>query len=201
MRAWVLALALGACGFSSSAGIGKGSNGSVPDAGDPTPPDDSGGGGSPDAGPPVHVCLGTFVQVCADAPRGALNLMTGTIDTSDTSASSKCLPATAYTTTPVVDACVIASQSITIPSGNTVSVIGTRRLILLTDEALTIAGTLDVASHRGGNAGPAADSGPCPSPGSNPTFKTEGGGGWGGTFGSSGNNGGNTPGGGIGGGA
>jgi hypothetical protein len=199
MRAWVLALALGGCGFSSPAAPSNG-GGNGQDAGDSMPPDGSGASGTPDADA-VHVCLGTFVKVCADAPRGSLNLMTGMIDTSDVSTSSKCLPATAYTTEPAVDACVIAGQTIAIPSGNTVSVTGRRRLILLADETLTIAGTLDVAGHRRGLSGPAADSGPCPTNFTNPTTATEGGGGWGGTFGESGNNGGNTPGGGMGGGA
>jgi len=190
MRAWALALALGGCGFSSSAAVNNGSG----DGGETMPPDGS-AGGTADTGP-VHVCLGTFVKVCVDAPRGALNLMTATIDTSDVSPTSKCLP-----TMPAVDACVIASQTITIPSGNTISVTGNRRLIVLADETLTIAGTLDAASHRRGLPGPAADSGPCPTSFRAPTTATEGGGGWGGTFGKPGNNGGNTPGGGMGGGA
>src|SRR5215467_4604791 len=125
MRAWVLALALGGCGFTSSATT---SNGNDPDGGGQMPPVGSGGGSNPDNGP-LHVCFGTFVKVCADAPRGALNLMTGTINTSDMSASSHCLPSSAYTTQPTVDACVIASQTIAIPSGNTVSVTGTKPLI------------------------------------------------------------------------
>jgi hypothetical protein len=197
MRAWVLALALWGCGFSSSAANGDdGGNGSGQDPGGMLPPD--GSAGTPDTGP-VHVCLGTFVKVCANAPRGALSLMTTTIDTSDVSPTSKCLPAAAYSTVPAVDACVIASQTIAIPSGSTISVTGNRRLILLADETLTIAGTLDAASHRKGLPGPAADSGPCPTAGRAPTTNTEGGGGWGGTFGKPGNNGGNTPGGGMGG--
>src|SRR5215831_16564056 len=103
MRAWVLALVLGGCGFSSPAANGNdGDNGSGHDPGGTVPPD-----GPPDAGP-VHVCLGSFVNVCADAPRGALNLMTTTIDTSDVSSTSHCLPDDAYTTMPRVDACVIA---------------------------------------------------------------------------------------------
>jgi hypothetical protein len=196
MRAWVLALVLGGCGFSSPAANGNDSgNGSDHDPGGTMPPD-----GSPDAGP-VHVCLGSFVKVCADAPRGALNLMTTTIDTSDVSPTSNCLPAAAYTTMPAVDACVIASQTITIPGGNTISVTGNRRLILLADETLTITGTLDAASHRKGLPGPAADTGPCPTGVRAPTTATEGGGAWGGTFGKAGSNGGNTPGGGMGGGA
>jgi hypothetical protein len=194
MRAWALALALAGCGFSAAAGTANGgSNGDGLDAGDSMPPDGSGGGGT---SPALHVCLGTFVQVCADAPRGSLNLLTGTIDTS---ASSKCLPPTAYTTQPRVDACVIASQTIAIPKDSTVSVTGKRRLILLADEALTIAGTLDAASHHGGLTGPAADTGPCPKSSAEPTTDTQGAGGWGATFGGPGGSGGNTTGGGIGG--
>src|SRR3954447_19980235 len=175
MRAWVLALALGACGFSSSAASDNG-NGSDQDAGDAMPNgSDSGTSGTG----PQRVCLGTFVKVCAAAPRGALNLMTATVDTSDVSPTSKCLPATTYTTIPAVDACVIASQTITIPSGNTLSATGTRPLIVFADETLTIAGTLDAASHRRGLPGPAADSGPCPTSMRAPTTATEGGGGWG----------------------
>jgi hypothetical protein len=154
--------------------------------------------GGPD-GDVTRVCLGTFVKVCADMPSGSLGLMTGTIDTSDVSTSTKCLPSTAYTTDPAIDACVIAGQMITIPSGNTISVTGGRRLILLADDVLTISGMLDAASHRTGVSGPAADSGPCPTNVTTPTTATEGGGGWGGTFGRTGNNGGNTPGGGLGG--
>ena len=174
MRAWVLALALGACGFSSSAGVDNGSHGSGQDPGGMLPPD--GAGVPPDAAP-VHVCLGSFVHVCAKVPRGALHLMTTTIDTSDVSPTSKCLPDAAYTTVPAVDACVIASQTITIPGGSTISVTGSRRLILLADGTLTITGTLDAASHRKGLPGPAADTGPCPIGVRAPTTATEGEGG------------------------
>ncbi|HEX3762232.1 MAG TPA: hypothetical protein VHW23_26205 [Kofleriaceae bacterium] len=197
MRVWVLALTLVGCGFSSPAAM----NSTGDDAGDQGSDGSDGGAGS-DAGSsssPIHVCLGTFVKVCADAPRGSLNLMTGTIDTSDTSASSKCLPRGAYTIDPDADACVIASQTIAVPANNTVSVTGTRRLILLADETLTIAGTLDVASHRKGMTGPAADTGPCPTNFTNPTTATQGGGSWGGTLAQPGNSGGSTPDGGIGG--
>lgn len=161
---------------------------------------DTNGPGGPDGGL-VHLCLGTFVNVCADVPRGSLSLMTGTVDTSTLSVVTQCLPPSAYTTQPAADACVIASQSITVPSGNTITVTGTRRLILLAEEAVTITGTLDAASHRTGLAGPAADTGPCPTAVTSPTTATEGGGGWGATFGKPGNNGGNSPGGGMGGGA
>lgn len=121
--------------------------------------------GGPD-GPTVHVCLGTFAHVCADTPTGSLGLMTQTIDTS---MSALCTP---YTAIPSIDACVIARQSIAIPSGNKLSVTGAKRLILLARDTLTISGTLDAASHRGGLTGPAADTGPCPTNFANPTTAT-----------------------------
>jgi len=195
MRAWVLALTLVGCGFSSPAARDIPA-GDGPDGGDsPTGGSDGGGGSTA----PVRICRDALVHVCADVPRGSLNLMTGGIDTSDVSASSECLPQSAYTITPAIDACVIASQTIAIPVNNAVSATGTRRLILFADETLTIAGTLDAASHRKGMTGPAADTGPCPTNFTNPTTATEGGGSWGGTLAQPGNSGGSTPGGGIGG--
>ncbi|HEY0482508.1 MAG TPA: hypothetical protein VGD37_33535 [Kofleriaceae bacterium] len=195
MRAWALALALGGCGFSSSAAPDNAGNGQ--DAGGQPPADGPTGGSDVDAGM-IHVCLGTFVNVCVDAPRASLTLPAGMIDTSDVSPATRCRP---YTADPPVDACVIASQSIAIPAGTTVAVTGGKRLILLATETLSIGGTLDAASHRGGHTGPAADTGPCPASVRDPTNVGQGGGGWGGTFGGPGNNGGNTPGGGMGGGA
>src|ERR1700748_2392355 len=101
MRACALALILGGCGFSSVAMENNGQDGG------------SGDGSGPTAGL-VHVCLGRVVSVCADAPRISLNLMSGTINTSDTSSSSKCLPPSSYTTSPAgLDVCVIAAQTIT----------------------------------------------------------------------------------------
>jgi hypothetical protein len=193
MRAWALALAFAGCGFSSPPGVPDGvGNGDGEDPGGSMPPVGSGGGGTSTT---LHVCVGTFIQVCADVPRGPLNL-TGTLDTS---ASNKCLPPGTYTTQPAVDACVIASRTIAIAKDTAVSVTGKRRLILIADDALTIAGTLDAASHHGGLTGPAADTGSCPRSGSEPTTDTQGAGAWGATFGAPGGNGGNTTGGGIGG--
>jgi hypothetical protein len=197
MRAWALALVFAGCGFSAAPGTpnggSDGDDGGDPGGGGSMPPGGPGGGGTSTV---VHVCLGAFLQVCADVPRGPINLTAGTLDTS---ASSKCLPPGAYTTQPAVDACVIASQTITVPKDTLVSVTGKRRLILIAEDALAIAGTLDAASHHGGLTGPAADSGPCPMSGSEPTTVTQGAGAWGATFGASGGNGGNTTGGAIGG--
>ncbi|TMQ17950.1 MAG: hypothetical protein E6J90_21370 [Deltaproteobacteria bacterium] len=143
--------------------------------------------------PADQLCAGTFVRICVKPPTSPMTLMTQPLNTVT---SNLCVP---YVATPPVDACVIAAVSITIPAGNKVSVIGSKRLILLSASSLTISGTLDAASHRGGSAGPAGDSGPCSTSSTNPTAAGQGGGGWGGSFGSPGGNGGSTAGGGIGG--
>lgn len=77
---------------------------------------------------------------------------------------------------------MIAGQAITIPSGNTVTVVGNRQLILLSTGSITISGTLDAAGH-GRTSGPAGDVGPCGAGAKNPTTGTPSGGGGGhGTF-------------------
>jgi len=144
--------------------------------------------GAPLDGKVQPVCKGVYVNICVDPPQSAVTLTTQTINTTN---SALCA---AYVSTPsILDACVIAGQSITIPSNNTVKVVGNRRLILFSTGLITIAGTLDAASHRSPTTnGPAADSGPCPTNVTNPTAggQGDGGGGWGGSFGGAGNNGG-----------
>ncbi|MGH9884660.1 MAG: hypothetical protein ACREBE_03980, partial [bacterium] len=177
MRAFVFALVLGGCGFSATPGSNP--NGTPPDASDPeddaspsvdAAPIDS----APLDGAVAAVCLGTFVRVCVDPPSAPVTLTTQELDTST---STRCQP---YTATPPVDACVITGQSITIPSGNTITVTGGNRLILFATGEISIAGTLD-ASGRRDASGPAADTGPC-----QPNFVDAesggvGGGGWGGS--------------------
>src|SRR5213078_4871501 len=124
--------------------------------------------------PADQLCAGTFVRICVKPPTSPMTLMTQPLNTVT---SNLCVP---YVATPPVDACVIAAVSITIPAGNKVSVIGSKRLILLSASSLTISGTLDAASHRGGSAGPAGDSGPCSTSSTNPTAAGQGGGCWGG---------------------
>lgn len=131
------------------------------------------------------VCLGTFVNVCVDPPQSPVTLAAQTIDTGSS------LLCAAYTSTPAIDACVITGQSILVPSGAAVTVMGKKPLMLLSSGSITISGVLDAASHRGKPSGPAADAGPCPTTGfTNPTRSAQGGGGWGGSFGTPGGNGG-----------
>src|ERR1043165_6172944 len=127
MRAWPLALAFAGCGFSAS-----------------VLPDDANGDARPidaavDAAPDMmttQLCLGTMHRICVAAPTSSLSLMTQSINTGT---STLCIE---YTATPAVDACVIAGQMISLPSNNTVTVTGTKRLILIASDALSIAGTL-----------------------------------------------------------
>jgi hypothetical protein len=181
MRAPVFALVLGGCSFSATS-----PGGSPYDAASDSDPPIIDGGSLDGSVPPV--CAGAYVNVCVDPPRGPLTLTTQTIDTTN---SKLC---TAYTSMPnTPDACVIAGQSITILTGNTVTVIGNRRLILLATDAagsITITGVLDAAGH-GKTSGPAGSVGPCGVGVTNPTRGFQGGGGWGGSFGLAGNNGGN----------
>lgn len=185
MRVWALALVVGGCGFAATPGGGSGPDALLPD------PDAASDGPGSD-GPAEPVCLGSYIRVCVAPPPSTLMVMAGRLDTSR---SLLCAP---YTATPMISACVVAAQSITIPTGNIVGVSGDRPLILFSTGSITIAGALDVSS-RGSATGPAADTGPCQDDFIAPTTGTQGGGGWGGSFGGPGNNGGNTPGGGIGG--
>jgi hypothetical protein len=141
----------------------------APDAGDDVPMDAPIDGASLD-GSVAPVCLGTFVKVCVDPPQLSLTLSTQMINT-DTSALCA-----AYTATPAVDACVVTGSSIAV-SGNPVSVIGHRPLILFSTGTLTISGVLDAASHAA-SIGPAADVGPCATDFTNPSTGLQGGGGW-----------------------
>ncbi|HET7503063.1 MAG TPA: hypothetical protein VFK02_18710 [Kofleriaceae bacterium] len=194
MRAWLVAIALAGCGFKatpSETGNGAPAGGGEPeappiDAPEPPPIEID---GAPLDGAAAEVCLGSFVRVCVDPPLSATTLTQQANPSIDTGTSSLCVP---YTSTPHVDACVITGQSITIPPGNTISVIGRRPLILFATGSITISGVLDAASHQGGASGPGNNLG-CPTTGfTNPADGgITGGGGWGGTFGTAGGNGGN----------
>ena len=85
-------------------------------------------------------------------------------------------------------ACFVIGTAITIASGVTVAASGSRPLVLVATASITIAGTLDVASHQGGTAGPGANVG-CGTSGTAPTGSSMGGGGGaGGSFMSAGGN-------------
>lgn len=151
-------------------------------------------GGPPDVlepdGPPIEpedVCFGTggLVEPCfapADQPSGAVAL-TADIDTDTSNLCS--------TTVKNATACVVAGGTVSIANGVTIRATGSKPLVLLaTTGAITIEGTIDVASH--------VTLPPAPIPGASANFAgcdagtvpNNGGGGAGGSFGSHGGNGG-----------
>lgn len=140
---------------------------------------------------PADICYGDpagYVRPCfAEAPTATLAL-TMPINTDDGSPDCSTLVKNS-------NACVIAAASIAIPAGITVPVTGSRPLVLVAVQTITIDGILDAASRRaklGPNANPV---GGCTAP----TPPAARGGGAGGTLGGKGGNGG--AGGGNGGGA
>jgi hypothetical protein len=175
------------CGFSSSAakpGVDGGPGIDAP------PGNGSDGGTGSDASPSgTPVCYGpTGWQVCLDAkPTGQIQVI-GSLPSPaifDTDHNEQCLrttPASWIATQP--DACIVAGDTLTIGS---LSVVGSRPLVLVAETRITVAVLLDAASHRntsptarvGAGTAAAADCKPFPSnPGSGPP----GGGGAGGGF-------------------
>lgn len=153
---------------------------------DPLPWDGGGGGDGGDGGrsdgPMSALCHGTgIVQLCFDAPpTGATMLPGGTLDTD---ASPLC---STNVVSGVTDACVIAGDTVSLATGLTLAATGSKPLIIVARNQITITGTLDVATHRLGLRGAGATMGACNAAGS----PSNGGGGAGGSFGGLGGDGG-----------
>ena len=147
-----------------------------------TPPPVDGDVPQPEAG---EVCFGDptgFARPCFAMPPDLPVTLDGAVNTD----GAMC--ATVSNTL----ACVIAGTTVTIPLGATVTVTGTKPLVLLATQTLTIDGTLDVASKIvGDQVGAAANDAGC-NAGTAPGAL---GGGAGGSFGAAGGNGGNPNGG------
>jgi hypothetical protein len=147
--------------------------------------------GAPDA-PPIdaNVCFGSgLLVVCMTNPlTGTVNLETAGQINTDSS------PSCSADVTSPSGLCVIAGDTINVTAA--ISATGSRPLVLVAN-TITIAGggSLDVASHRGGQVGASANSVLC-DPGTAPGTSR---GGYGGSFGGQGGNGGSGSGGGGGG--
>ncbi len=151
---------------------------------------DDGGVGSdggavpvPDGPPGNSVCYGpSGWQVCMAAkPTGQVQLQ-GTLNTDRSDAQDPCLKnQPAGWTTAQPEACFVVGDTITVAS---LSVTGTRPLVLVAETSITVTGLLDAASHRAGGAvGPgAASAGDCKPFGGAPAMGPPGGGGAGGGF-------------------
>lgn len=128
-----------------------------------------------DVAPDGRACWGSGVaQVCfaGSQPTGLVTL-SGALNTST---SPMC--ATDVVGAEAANWCVIAGADVTIASG-TLTATGSKALVLVATNALTIDGTVDVASHRSGTLGAGENLGPCPAS----TTPGTAGGGAGGSFG------------------
>jgi len=118
-------------------------------------------------------CFGTgLVEICMPTPSDAVVLS----QTLNTDTDPRCAT---NVTSGGAGFCVVAGRTITIASGQTLRGIGSKPLVLVADQVITIEGTLDVASHRQGGRGAASDFSGCGN-GTNPPTD---GGGAGGSFG------------------
>jgi hypothetical protein len=138
-----------------------------------------------DAPPPGVICYGSgFGKTCFDTANVPTAPATLTAQTIDTDTSALCSNLVQNNS----GWCVIAATDLTITGA--VNAVGTKPLVLVATGTLQVDGTLDVASHRGGQTGAgavdanAALCDPGTPPGNN-------GGGAGGSFGAVGGNGGN----------
>jgi hypothetical protein len=134
-----------------------------------------------DGGP----CFGTgLVKVCFDAtPTGAVTLP-GATNPLDTGVSGSCTKIVTQVGGP--DLCVIAGMTVTV-SGPFVA-IGTRPLVLIGADSVSVPGTLDVSSKIAGGSrkGAGANDSGCTTGGNGKNDSGGGGGGAGGSFGTAG---------------
>ena len=158
-----------ACGFHSS---------SNPNGGQDANGGDATIDATPDASGPEY---GTFIKVgfpsISDVPTATITWTNNmTIDT-DGSCDTRNNQASRY--------CVIVGSSITLASGKTLTVHGSKPLVLLATSTFDLEGTIDVSSKRGGTPGAGAATS-CP----NTTAAAGNSGGFGGSFGGKGGDGG-----------
>ncbi|MDB4964028.1 MAG: hypothetical protein JWP01_4027 [Myxococcales bacterium] len=191
--AWLVIVGTSGCGFTTPVGTGI-------DAGDVA----DGMTDAPEVDAPLAdafsfdvnptLCYGGpgAFQLCLPAAPTAPLTLSGTIDTSVCANGIVVSPSV---TAP--DVCVIAGATVTVPG--MVRVIGMRPLAVVASGTMTIAGTIDVSSVRGGQRGAGANH-PCAmasAPGT--AGNGDGGGGSGGSFQTRGGLGGGGGGGGVGG--
>ncbi|MGE0872132.1 MAG: hypothetical protein AB7P03_26475 [Kofleriaceae bacterium] len=136
----------------------------------------------------IDTCLvGEFDFCSSSLPVGpALEINTNTVMNTDTDPNCQ-----AYLQAGGPTACLVYAQSLTISQSATLRVIGSRPLVIASGSSITIAGTLDGSSERGGATGPNANFASGCAPASVPQNDQGGaGGGAGGSFRGTGGNGG-----------
>jgi hypothetical protein len=136
----------------------------------------------PEAGETCLGVTGGFANPCFAVPPSGSITLNGPIDTN----GAMCSTMVSNTT-----ACVIAAGTIQIDAGATVTVTGSKPLVLAATSTVTINGVLDVASHHGGiTPGAAGNDAGCDNGTAATSQGGSGGGGAGGSFGAKGGNGG-----------
>ena len=135
-------------------------------------------------------CHGTGpVVVCPDAPiTGQTQITISAPTTLDTGTSTMCQPYHLADGSADTRYCVVGAKSVIVTSGGRWAITGSRPLVVIATNTMTIDGTIDVASHRGGLAGAGSNAPECVA-GTAPMV-TEGG--PGGSFGGAGGAGGGT---------
>jgi hypothetical protein len=149
----------------------------------------NGGGDQGDAmpgGPDAQLCFGSgLVKVClSSAPNRAVRYSADTL--LDTTGSANCTQTMAQAEGP--ELCIIAGTTVTI--GVTLTVIGSRALVLVATDSLMVSGVLDASSTSAGRHGAAANQGDCANPSVGVDDTGGAGGGGGGGLGTSGGTGG-----------
>lgn len=149
---------------------------------DPLPWDGGDSGSNSGDGSVEDACYGTgIVQLCLGEPAsGATMLPDGTLDT-----DSSPLCAT-NVISGGTGACVVAGNTVVLPTGGVLVATGSKPLIVVAHDSITISGTLSVASRREGSRGAGSSTGTCNAA----AAPTGGGGGAGGSFGGLGGDGG-----------
>lgn len=94
-------------------------------------------------------CSFTFHPLCDIGFRGQKTFSSISIDTT-TSVCTEIVQEITFSGS--VELCVISAEEIVIPSGVTVTALGTRPLVLASKENIRISGTLDVSSRRSPNS-------------------------------------------------
>jgi hypothetical protein len=153
-------------------------------------PGDGGSDSTPVLGDAPAGCLGAIPYAVCFPQQPANNglVLSGTINTDSDSRCESSQPTNWTPDQPA--ACFLYGRDIVTNEGVPLSVSGSRPLVLVATNTISLAGPLDVASHINGTDGPAANYSGCgPGTGAPPGNK---GGGAGGSFTSSGGNGGGT---------
>ncbi|MGE0549918.1 MAG: hypothetical protein AB7O24_01255 [Kofleriaceae bacterium] len=137
---------------------------------------------------PIDVCAVGGFDFCAAGPAGPALSITSDIQL-NTDSDPLCQT---YLQAGGPSACLVHVQSLVIAQSATLRVIGSRPLVIASESAIEIAGSLDGSSERGGATGPNANFATGCAPAGVPENDQGGaGGGAGGSFGGMGGNGGN----------